>query len=106
MPAIEPSPISPAPEGLRLAVRLTPGAKANKLEGGEVDAAGKSWLRIRISAPPADGQANKALVQFLAKRWRLPKSAIAIVSGASARNKILALEGDPDHLRSLIEADL
>ena len=106
MPATEPSPISAAPDGLRLAIRLTPGARATRLDGGEVDAAGKPWLRVRVAAPPVDGQANKALVQFLAKRWRLPKSAIAIVSGASARNKILSLYGDPDHLRSLIEADL
>ncbi len=106
MPATEPSPLSSNADGLKLAVRLTPGAKVNRLEGGAVDAAGKSWLRVRISAPPVEGQANKALVQFLAKRWHLPKSSIAIVSGASARNKILSLQGDPDHLRSLIEAEL
>jgi len=106
MAPIEASPISAAPDGLRLAVRLTPGARVNRLEGGAVDAAGKRWLRIRVTAPPVDGQANKALVQFLAKRWRLPKSAIAIVSGETARNKVLTLQGDPDRLRSLIEADL
>lgn len=87
-------------------MRLTPGAKADKIEDGETDAAGKTWLRIRITAPPVDGKANAALIKFLAKRWRLPKSAIAIVSGNTARNKILSLEGDPARLRSLIEPDL
>lgn len=94
------------PGGLKLSVRLTPGAKANRLDGGELDAAGKSWLRVRVAAPPIDGRANKALVEFLAKRWRLPKSAIAITAGETARNKTLTLQGDPDHLRSLIEAEL
>ncbi len=106
MAACEGSPIAATPDGLKLSVRLTPGAKVDRVEGGEVDAAGKSWLRIRVAAPPVDGQANKALVQFLAKRWRLPKSAIAITSGETARNKTLTLQGDPGHLRSLIEAEL
>lgn len=100
------APVASMPNGLSLAVRLTPGAKADKIEGGETDAAGKAWLRIRISAPPVDGKANAALIKFLAKRWRLPKSAIAIVSGDAARNKTLSLEGDPARLRSLIEPDL
>tara|TARA_R110002096_G_scaffold26689_8_gene82225 strand:+ start:1714 stop:2034 length:321 start_codon:yes stop_codon:yes gene_type:complete len=106
MPASRPSPVSECDAGVRLAVRLSPGAKSNKLEGAETDAAGSVWLRVQVSAPPVDGQANAALVKLLAKRWRLPKSAICIVSGASARNKILRLEGDTATLRSQIEADL
>jgi uncharacterized protein len=100
------SPISLQADGIRLAVRLTPGAKADAVEGLEADATGKAWLRIRTTAPPVDGKANAALIKFLAKRWRLPKSSIAIASGATARNKILSLHGDPDHLLSLIEPDL
>jgi uncharacterized protein (TIGR00251 family) len=106
MAASEPLPFSLEADGLRLAVRLTPGAKADSIEGAETDAAGKAWLRIRITAPPVDGKANAALIKLLAKRWRLSKSAIAITSGATARTKILSLQGDPDQLRSLIEPDL
>ena len=63
-------------------------------------------LKVKLKAPPVDGKANAALIRFLAKRWRLPKSAIVIASGATARTKILSLQGDPDHLSSLVEADL
>ena len=99
-------PFSVQADGIRLAVRLTPGAKADAIDGIEADAAGKAWLRIRTTAPPVDGKANAALINLLAKRWRVPKSSIAIASGATARNKILSLHGDPDHLFSLIEPDL
>jgi hypothetical protein len=44
-------------------------------------------IKIRIQAPPDKGKANKALIDFLAKRWGVPKSAIAIVSGATSRLK-------------------
>lgn len=106
MAANSPLPYSVEPDGVRLAVRLTPGAKGDSVDGAETDAAGKTWLRIRLAAPPVDGKANAALIKLLAKRWRLPKSALAIASGATARNKVLSLQGDSDHLRSLIEADL
>jgi uncharacterized protein len=106
MAASAASPLSAQAYGIRLAVRLTPGAKADAIDGIEADAAGKAWLRIRTTAPPVDGKANAALIKFLAKRWRLPKSSIAIATGAAARNKILSLHGDPDHLLSLIEPDL
>ena len=106
MAANSPLPYSVEPDGVRLAVRLTPGAKGDSVDGAETDAAGKTWLRIRLAAPPVDGKANAALIKLLANRWRLPKSAFAIASGATARSKILSLRGDPTQLRSLIEADL
>ncbi len=53
---------------VKLAVRLTPGASKDQLEGTGTDADGKSWLRVRIAAPSVDGKANQALVRYLAKR--------------------------------------
>ena len=69
------------------------------------DAAGKKWLKISLSAPAVDGKANKALVVYLAKRWRLPKSAIEIASGVTSRNKLLTIRGNTAVLAA-IEADL
>jgi hypothetical protein len=92
--------------GVRLAVRVTPGADRDRIEGMEADAAGRQWLRVRLAAPPVDGKANQALVKFLAKRWRMPKSALEIASGATARNKILTIRGDAAAIMAAIEAEI
>lgn len=89
---------------LRLAVRVTPGASKDEIEGVATDSAGEKWLRVRLCAPPVDGKANQALVKFLAKRWRVPKSAIAITSGAASRNKILTIQGDVETILETIAA--
>lgn len=44
-------------------------------------------IRIRLAAPPVDGAANKELVRFLARRLRVPRQSITIVSGTSSRHK-------------------
>jgi uncharacterized protein len=50
-------------------------------------------LRARLTAPPVDGAANEALVALLASRLGLPRRAVTLVSGATARQKVLAVSG-------------
>jgi uncharacterized protein (TIGR00251 family) len=50
-------------------------------------------LKIRLAAPPVDGKANEELVKFLSKLLKVPKSDIAIVSGISAKRKLLDIDG-------------
>jgi uncharacterized protein len=102
----DPLPFTVTESEIRLSVRLTPGASANAIGGLEADASGRPWLRVRVAARPVEGKANDALIGFLAKRWGLSKSSVAIVGGATARNKTLALRGDLSAIRSAVEADL
>ena len=81
--------------GVRLAVRLTPRAARNGLDGVAADADGRSALRLRVAAPPVEGAANAALVGYVAASLRLRKSDVAIVSGERGRLKLLELSGDP-----------
>ena len=91
--------------GVRLAVRLTPRARRDALAGIEEDADGRPVLALRLAAPPVNGAANKALVAFLAKALAIPKSAITIRSGETARQKMLFLAGDGETIaRKLAEA--
>lgn len=90
--------IERAAAGIRLHVRVTPRAKREGIEGVETDAAGKTRLKVRVSAPPADGAANERVLELIAKASGQPKSAFAIIAGAHHRNKVLALAGDPDKL--------
>jgi uncharacterized protein (TIGR00251 family) len=89
--------------GLRLAVRLTPRARREGLDGVIVGADGRPALQIRLAAPPVEGAANKALIAFLADGLGLRKADIAIRSGATARMKILSLSGDAAGLVTRLE---
>lgn len=58
-------------------------------------------LRVRVKAPPVDGAANEALVQLVAKKLGVRKDSVSLVSGATARNKVIEVEGlTSDELRS------
>ena len=81
-------------KSLRLAVRLTPRARKDEAAGIVTDSYGKTALAVRLTAPPVDGEANKALIAFLAKALKVPKADIRIASGTTARLKLLEIEGD------------
>jgi uncharacterized protein YggU (UPF0235/DUF167 family) len=83
-------------------VRLTPKASSARLGGIARDAAGAAQLKVWVTAAPTDGQANAALIELLAKTWRLPRSAITIARGAADRTKHLRITGDPDELERRI----
>jgi uncharacterized protein (TIGR00251 family) len=72
----------------RIAVRLQPRARRDEVAGVRGDA-----VVIRVTAPPVDGRANTALCAFVAKRAGVPKSAVRIVVGASARDKVVEVRG-------------
>lgn len=50
-------------------------------------------LKIRLAAPPVDGAANTALVEFIADRLGIAKSRVRLVGGASSRRKVVEVEG-------------
>jgi uncharacterized protein (TIGR00251 family) len=90
--------------GVRLAVRLTPRASRNGVDGVVLDADGRSALQLRLSAPPVEGAANKALIAFVAEALSLRKAQVEIVSGQTARQKILQLSGDAETILARLEA--
>jgi len=83
------------PDGVTLFLRVTPNAGADRIEGVEQRDDGTTVLRLRVKAVPDKGKANAAVMALLAKTLGVPKSAIALVSGDTARLKTLHLAGDP-----------
>jgi uncharacterized protein (TIGR00251 family) len=61
-------------------------------------------LKAAVTAPAEDGKANAAVIELLAREWRLTKSAIAVVRGATARQKVLVIEGRPDAVAAGVAA--
>lgn len=87
-------PFSIQADGVRLAVRLTPRASRNGIDGIVTGTDGRPALQVRLTAPPVEGAANKALIAFLAQMLDIRKTDIAIRSGETGRLKILHLAGD------------
>lgn len=87
------------PDGnLLLSLHVQPRSRRNELGGLHGDT-----LKMRITAPPVDGKANKAVIALLAKLLKIPKSAIQIRSGLQSRSKKILLTGlDEDYVRRLL----
>ncbi len=78
---------------MKFAVRLTPRGGRDAIEGLAEDEAGRPLLKARVAAPPVEGEANAALVKLLAKALGLPRGAVRIASGETARIKIIEIDG-------------
>ena len=74
--------------GVTLRVRVQPRASKDAL-GGEREGA----LVVRLTAPPVDGAANEGLVRFLGKTLGVAPSALRVLTGATARSKVVAVSG-------------
>ncbi|HSA94247.1 MAG TPA: DUF167 domain-containing protein [Terriglobales bacterium] len=81
-------PVHNAGDGARFAVKVQPRAKRNAIVGQLGDA-----LKIALTAPPLEGRANQALVEFLAEILNVPRSSITIAAGQSSRRKVVAIAG-------------
>ena len=75
-------------EGVRISVFVQPRSSRCKIVGIHDDA-----LKIALTAPPVDGAANEALIEFFSDFFKLRKNQIEIVSGLTGRRKIIALSG-------------
>jgi uncharacterized protein len=75
-------------------VRLTPRGGRDAIDGWAEDSAGRSHLKVRVSLPPEDGKANKALIALLAKKLGIAGTCIRIVAGETSRLKTIAIDGD------------
>ena len=89
-------------DGVLVPVRLTPKAGRNRIVGVKPDAEGTRHLAVSVTAVPEDGKANGALIELLAKTWKLPKSTISIAAGARARAKLVRVAGDPARILKCI----
>lgn len=79
---------NPPPVCCRLEVKVIPGASRDEIAGTVGEA-----VKIKLRAPPVDGRANEALIEFLADKLDLPRRAISVERGETSRQKLLRIEG-------------
>ncbi len=86
-------------DGCEIAVRLQPRAHANAIVG-ERDGV----VVVRVTAPPVDGRANKALCRLIARRAGVGVRRVSVVHGTAAREKVVRVEGiGSEELRRALE---
>ena len=81
--------IQDAKSGSAITVKVTPHAKADAVAGVMAD----GTIKISLRAKPVDGEANEALIEFLAEQLDLPKSQIDILAGRSSTQKLVCIVG-------------
>ncbi len=69
-------------------LKIVPNSSRNEIAEEMAD----GTLKVRLKAPPVDGEANKELVKFLSKEWKIPKSSIEIKKGKTNKNKIIEIK--------------
>lgn len=101
-----PIPVRDTAQGARFLVRVVPRASRTAVVGvmGEGDGAA---LKIAVKAPPVEGRANAALIEFLAEWLRVPQSSVEIAVGKHGRNKTVVVRGrTAGGIAALIESAL
>jgi len=76
------------PSGATFAVKVHPRARKNAVTGEVGDA-----LKVALTAPPVEGKANEACIEFFAKLLRVPRSSVTIAAGLTSRNKVIRVAG-------------
>ena len=86
--------------GVQLKVRVQPRASKNQIVGWMEDS-----LKVRLTAPPVEGEANAALVRFLAEYFGLSRQAVSLVIGSTSRQKVVQLKGiSADQVNQLVNS--
>jgi uncharacterized protein (TIGR00251 family) len=75
-------------KGITFAVKVHPRARKNSITGIVGDA-----LKLALIAPPVEGKANQAVIEFFSELFAIPRSSVTIASGETSRNKIVRISG-------------
>ena len=75
-------------DGIILVIKVVPNSSKNALMNTE------TGLRLKITAPPVDNKANKFVIEFLSKRFKVPKTSIKIIRGDTSREKTILISAD------------
>ena len=79
---------------MRIAIRLSPSASGNQIDGKVQGQDGLWTIKARVTAAPDKGKANAALIELLARTWHIRRSAITLIMGAADRRKLIELDDD------------
>jgi len=85
-------------QGISVALRVTPRGGRDDIDGIETLADGRSVVKVRVRAIADGGEANRAVMELMAKALGVPKARVRILTGMTSRLKQIAVDGDPAKL--------
>jgi uncharacterized protein len=91
-------PVYDTSAGTSLAVKIHPRAKKNAITGEVGDA-----LKLDLTAPPIEGRANQACIEFFANLLKVPRSSVTIASGQTSRRKVIRVGLSADEIRKRLK---
>jgi uncharacterized protein (TIGR00251 family) len=77
---------------IKISIKVITHAKKSEVVADEIDLFGARILRVKISQPPEDGKANKALIELLAEYLQVKKNSITIIAGEKSTHKIVEIK--------------
>lgn len=89
--------------GVTLRLKVTPGARRERIEGLVPAPDGGRALKLSVTAAPERGRANDAAIALLARALGVPKSSLSVVAGETSRLKTIRIAGEPATLAQLLE---
>jgi uncharacterized protein (TIGR00251 family) len=81
-------PLKQTATGVAFSVKVQPRGRKNAITGAVGDA-----LKLALTAPPVDGKANAAVIEFFADFFEVPRSSVTITSGKTSRLKVIHISG-------------
>jgi len=85
-------------QGISVALRVTPRGGRDEIDGLETLANGRTVVKMRVRAIAEGGEANRAVIDLLARALGVPKARVRVLSGTTSRLKQVAVDGDPAKL--------
>jgi uncharacterized protein len=85
-------------QGISVALRITPRGGRDDIDGLETLANGRAVIKVRVRAIAEGGEANRAVIELLAKVLGVPKGKVRLLTGTTSRLKQIAVDGDPTKL--------
>lgn len=89
-------------QGVSVALRVTPRGGRDDIDGVETLANGRAVIKVRVRAVADGGEANRAVMELLAKALGVPKANVRIAAGATSRLKQVSIAGDPARLGEIL----
>lgn len=86
MAGIEDYRIKETTDGLLIKVKIVPNSSKNELIIED------EFIKVKVTAQPVENKANKALIEFLSKKFKIPKTSIQIVKGETSKEKTIFLK--------------
>jgi uncharacterized protein (TIGR00251 family) len=81
-------PLNETAKGVTFSIKVQPRARKNAITGTVGDA-----LKLALTAPPVEGRANQAIIEFFVELFEIPRSSVTIASGETSRNKVIRIAG-------------